>query len=117
MIKYIRLIIYIDMKLNTKGYLLVEIIVAFTIAMIMAYFLLQIVIDLKNINEDYFVDTKLETDQIILTKYIMDDITKYTLKQVEIKDQKTVDFTFDKPNNTSFKTRLNIENNVFKYGE
>lgn len=106
------------MKLNNKGYLLVEIIVAFTIAMTMAYFLIEIVIDIKNINEDYYVDTKLETDQILITKNVMQDISNYTLKEIKVKNQKQIDFTFYNLDNTTFKTRLNldIDNKKFQYG-
>ena len=60
--------------MNNKGYLLVEIIVASVIAMSMMYFLLEITIKLKNINEDYYVETKLETDQILMIKAVMNDI-------------------------------------------
>ena len=59
------------MRINNKGYLLVEIIVAFTIAMVMTFSLLQVVINLKDINEDYYVDTKLENDQTLMTKYVI----------------------------------------------
>ena len=42
------------MKLNNKGYMLVEIIVASVIALVMAYFLIDITIRLVNKNNDYY---------------------------------------------------------------
>ena len=43
------------MKLNNKGYMLVEIIVASVIALVMAYFLIDITIRLVNKNNDYYL--------------------------------------------------------------
>lgn len=61
-------------KLNNKGYMLVEIILASVIAFGVAYFILDLVIKLKNENDDLFVDTLARTDQAIITNTIMRDI-------------------------------------------
>lgn len=61
-------------KLNNKGYMLVEIILASAIAFGIAYFLLDLVIKLKNKNDDLLVDTLAKTDQAIITNTIMRDI-------------------------------------------
>lgn len=61
-------------KLNNKGYMLVEIILASVIAFGVAYFILDLVIKLKNKNDDLFVDTLARTDQAIITNTIMRDI-------------------------------------------
>ena len=45
------------MKLNRKGYMLVEIILASAIAFGVGYFILQMVINLKNKNDDLLVET------------------------------------------------------------
>ena len=103
------------MKLSNKGYLLVEIIVAFTIAMIMTFFLLQITIGLKNLNEDYYVDTKLENDQVLMTKHIMDDINQYELKEV-YKNGNDV-FLIFKDNDEEFTKRLSVDDKIFMYGK
>ena len=44
-------------KLNNKGYLLVEIIVAAALAMTVAWFLTDLTIKLKNKNDDEYVST------------------------------------------------------------
>ena len=62
------------MKLNNKGYMLVEIIVASVIALVMAYFLIDITIRLVNKNNDYYVESVLLTDKNLVTKEIMEDI-------------------------------------------
>lgn len=101
--------------LRNKGYLLVEIIVAFTIAMIMVYFLLEIVINLKNLNEDYYVDTKLENDKTLMTKHVMDDVNQYELVEVN-KSGNTVLLTF-KDDDREFTKKLSIDDKMFMYGE
>ena len=101
--------------MNNKGYLLVEIIVAFTIAMIMTFFLLQMVISLKDLNEDYYVETKLENDQILMTKCVMDDINQYVLEKVD-KSGDSVLLTF-KDKDREFTKKLLINNTMFQYGE
>lgn len=82
-------------KLNNKGYMLVEIILASVIAFGVAYFLLDLVIKLKNKNDDLFVDTLARTDQAIITNTIMRD-------------------TYDK--NTQFScNNISVDGNKFKY--
>ena len=63
-------------KLNSKGYMLVEIILASVLAFGVAYFIINLTIKLKNKNDDLFVDTEVETDRSIITNKLMDDIMK-----------------------------------------
>ena len=70
------------MKLNNKGYLIAEIIVASVIAMGLAYFLLELVIDVKNKNDSYYVTTMLETNKTLMTKEVMDDVSSYKIKDI-----------------------------------
>lgn len=60
-------------KLNNKGYMLVEIILAFAIALGVAFFLSELTIKLKNKNDDLLVKTLVYTDQAIIYNEIMDD--------------------------------------------
>ena len=62
------------MRLNNKGYMLVEIIMASVLAFGIAYFLLELTINLKNKNDDLLVETLVETDKGIITNMIMSDI-------------------------------------------
>lgn len=79
--------------LNNKGYMLVEIIVASVIAMVMAYFLMDITIKFVDKNNDYYVDSLLLADKALITKEIMDDIVRKGLKDVNIvgADQENVE--------------------------
>ena len=107
------------MKLNNKGYLMVEIIVASVIAMGLAYFILEIVIDLKNRNEDYYVNTLLETDKALMTREVMNDISNYKIKSITSNNIDYVEFVFYINGEEKHK-RITItkENGVsiFKYG-
>lgn len=53
-------------KLNNNGYMLVEIILAFVLAIGIAYFMTELVIKLKNKNDDLLVKTLVSTDQTII---------------------------------------------------
>ena len=59
-------------KLNNKGYMLVEVIISSAIALVMAYFLVEITVKLVNKNNDYYEQSVFVSDKNILTKSIMD---------------------------------------------
>ncbi len=61
-------------KLNNKGYMLVEIILASVLAFGLAFFLLELTIKLKNKNDDLLVRTLVSTDQAIVMNTIMKEI-------------------------------------------
>lgn len=72
-------------KLNNKGYMLVEIIMAFAITFALIYFLMDMVINLKNKNDDLLVDTVIKTDQTIISNKLMDYIIEDTSGDESIK--------------------------------
>jgi len=59
-------------RLNNKGYMLVEIILASALAFGLVYFILDLTIKLKNKNDDLMVETLLMTDQAIITNKLME---------------------------------------------
>ncbi len=59
-------------KLNNKGYMLVEIILASAIAFLVIYFIIDLTVKMKNKNDDMYVKTLVTTDQTIVTKKLMD---------------------------------------------
>ena len=61
------------MKLNRKGYMLVEIIIASVLAMTVAYYLLNLTYRFKDTNEDLYHSTVFLNDKILITKNIMQD--------------------------------------------
>ena len=58
-------------KLNNKGYMLVEIILASVLAFGVAYFIIDLTIKLKNKNDDLVVETQVVTDQTIIYNKLM----------------------------------------------
>ena len=59
------------MKLNKKGYMLVEIILASGLAFGLAFFIIDLVIRLKNKNDDLLVESLITTDKTIITNKLM----------------------------------------------
>lgn len=87
------------MKLNNKGYMLVEIILASVLAMVVVYFITNLTIKLKNKNDDLLVKTLISTDQAIIYNAIMKDL-------------------YENPDTFSCSNINIVENdNVFKYKE
>lgn len=60
--------------MNNKGYMLVEIILAFTLAIGVGYFLIELTLKAKNTNDDLVVASLVRTDQGIIYNTIMKDI-------------------------------------------
>ena len=71
-------------KLNNKGYMIIEIIVASVIAFSVAYYLLNLTYKFKDKNEDVYYSTTMLADKINITKNIMNDLEG---KNVEIQDK------------------------------
>ena len=116
-------------KLNNKGYMLVEIIIASVLAFSVAYYLLNLTYDFKDKNEDVYFSTATLSDKINITKNIMNDLegkevviinnsnnyvtfqvgTTDNIKQIYIdKASKTITYGKLQGNNID-----NIENNKF----
>ena len=64
------------MKLNRKGYLTVEVILASVAAIGIAFFLMEITIRLVNITDDTVVDSKVLTDKALLIDNLKSEIQK-----------------------------------------
>lgn len=61
-------------KLNNKGYMLIEIILAVGLAMSVGYFLIELTLKVKNTNDDLLVESLVKTDQGIIYNMIMKDV-------------------------------------------
>jgi hypothetical protein len=87
-------------KLNNKGYLTVEVVLASVIAFGLAYFLLNLTIKVKDKNDDLLVKTILINDKAIIENNIMKDNDKYTSVELEECTQKkcTISFLSDTNN-------------------
>lgn len=61
-------------KINNKGYMLVELILAAALAFGMAYFLISLTMKLKDKNDDMMVTTLTKTDQAIIANILMKEL-------------------------------------------
>lgn len=104
-------------KLNNKGYMLVELILASTIAMAVAYFMIDVTIKLKNRNDDLLVRTLVATDQAIIYNTIMKDLTTNMLEKtcdnVNIEVEGTQGSYYIKYENKKTETTKNIPLNKY----
>lgn len=72
-----------QMKLNKKGYMLVEIVIASVLAFSIAYYLLNLTYDFKNKSEDIYQSYLYTKDKVLITKNIMSDLEKGTVQGIE----------------------------------
>ena len=77
--------------------MLIEIILAFVIAMGITYFMFELIIKIKNKNDDLLVKTLVSTDQAIIYNTIVKDlyengVDSFSCNKIEIKDNK---FTYN----------------------
>lgn len=104
-------------KLNNKGYLLVEIIVSFVIAMSVAYFLAEITINLKDRQEDLDKEIQYNVDKALMTKEVMDDVEKNGVKKIEEKIKNNEELKYEITFLDNTKKTLDITKTQFKYGD
>ena len=71
------------MKLNNKGYLIVEVILAGVLTFTMAYFLINLTLKVRNRYDDTNVETVLLNDKTVVTNEVMDDVINNKVKNVE----------------------------------
>lgn len=82
------------MKLNQKGYMLVEIVIASVLAMTIAFYLLNLTYKFKNQDEDIYQSITYMSDKSLITKNIMNDLDKLIVIDFVVSaDGKNIDFT------------------------
>lgn len=98
---------YMKLKLNNKGYMLVEIILASAIAFGLAFFIIDLTIKLKNKNDDLMVETLMNTDRTIINNKLM------SYAKEEEANFACSKLTIDK---NTIKYKENVIDNVNEYG-
>jgi len=104
-------------KLDNKGYLIVEVIVATVLALVMAYFLIDITMEMKTKNDDAYHETIFLSDKALMTKQLMQDLNSLELNDISIcssGNYKCVDFIYDE--NLIKRMRIDINTKFFEYG-
>lgn len=103
------------MKLNRKGYLTVEIILASTIAFAIAFFLIEITVKLVSKTDDIYRDTIITTDSSIVTRNIKKEIKKVINEEENNKTISNITCINDKECKIIFKdTNNNSITNIVK---
>lgn len=74
-------------KLNNKGYMLIEIILAIGLAMGIGYFLIELTLKVKNTNDDLLVESLVKTDQGIIYNMIMQGVYENANTFNNVKDK------------------------------
>ena len=99
------------MRLNNKGYMLVEIIISFTIAMGIAFYLMNLTFKFKNVNEDIYQSILYLKEKELITKNIMYDLEKgnitYEFQNMEYKHFEIIEVDI-----TNLKSPEEILNNI-----
>lgn len=101
-------------KLNRKGYLTVEIILASVIAFAMAFFLIDLTMKLSSTTDDAYADTVLVTDKALVIKNVKEnlenDICSYGIINDVSCSNNVCDITM-----TNGSVRLSVNGNLVKY--
>ena len=83
----------IEMKLNQKGYMLVELVLSSVLAMTIALYLINLTYQFKNKNEDIYQSITYSKDKIAITKNIMNDLDNQVVTFIKTDSTKTGDKT------------------------
>ena len=105
------------MKLNQKGYMLVEIIISFAIAMTIAFFLINLTIKFKNEEQDIYYSSKYISDKLAITKNIMNDLEENAIIEIGPCDGNCINFTVITEDGKEESRRLEITGKEIKYGK
>lgn len=115
----------INLKLNRKGYMLVEVVISFGLALTIGYYLLSLTYKFKNTYQELDFSYYLMNDKIEISKSIMNDLEEGSIliaNEINTTNSYIIDFNFFR-NNTDIKEqrRLSIlkkENNtIIEYGK
>ena len=99
------------MKLNNKGYLIVEVILAGALTFAMAYFLINLTLKVRAGFDDVNVETVMLNDKTVVTNEIMDDVVGNKVKNI-VKIDNGIKINFEDGTSKD----LTIVNNTITYG-
>ena len=99
------------MKLNNKGYLIIEVILAGALTFAMAYFLINLTLKVRAGFDDVNVETVMLNDKTVVTNEIMDDVVGNKVKNI-VKIDNGIKINFEDGTSKD----LTIVNNTITYG-
>ena len=83
------------MKLNNKGYMLVEIVVAGVLAIGIGYYLLELTFNFSDKNDDLYQSMSMLSDKTVITKSIMSDLEGKVITDISSDNSSYVSFKVD----------------------
>lgn len=99
--------------MNNKGFSVLELVISFSICMIIVFTLFQVILSLREVYEKSEIKTSLLNKQNIVVDLIYDDILEKELVNIESCSGYCIKFSFD----DGTVKELNYTNNIIKYGE
>lgn len=103
------------MKLNRKGYMTIEIILAAVVTFVIAFFLIDLTMDLSSTTDDAYADTVLVTDKALITKNIKENIENDICEYGNIKSVNCNNNTCNISMNSGNTVNLSISGNKVEY--
>lgn len=108
------------MKLNKKGYMLVEIVISFTLAMGIAYYLLNLTYKFKNTDEDIYRSTLFLKDKTAITKNIMNDLDRGSISNIQKDSEentRSISFNLNINPQVIEERKISIDDKTITYGK
>ena len=100
---------------NNKGFTLVEMLVSFTLSMILIIILFQLIINLKDIYMSSGIKTELLNKQYLITNKIYTDLNEIKATKIENCNNPSVCIEFTFQNGSIKKLELDDENKTLSY--
>ena len=103
------------MKLNRKGYMTIEIILAAVVTFVIAFFLIDLTMDLSSNTDDAYADTVLVTDKALITKNIKENIKKDICTYGNISSVNCSNNVCDITMTSGIRVKLSVSGNEVEY--
>lgn len=102
------------MKMNKKGFTLVEFVVSFSLITVILILLFEIIISVREIYFSAGIKTELLSRQVLMTEKINDDFYSNEIVNIVNCGQNCLTVSFS--DGTSKNLSIDIENKIFQYG-
>lgn len=98
-----------------NGFTVVELVVSFSLVMVIVIFLFQIIISLREMYVNNGIKSALLNKQAIMTQKIYDDFRSKTITSFTSCGDNCITFSFDDTSTTTL--RIDKDQNLFEYGD
>ncbi len=102
-------------KLNKKGYLTIEIILASVMTFVIAFFLIDLTMKLVDTTDNAYADTVLVTDKALITKNIKANLEEDICSKENISNVNCISNTCNITMNNGTVIKLSVSGNVVEY--